>query len=107
MSETSRPRRLAATEARTELSSILHEFKAITEPSDSIGDRAVRIGTYKDDSAVLLPLADFEHALELEELLEDLLLELAVSERIAKGPGTTYSVEDVARELGLADELDR
>ncbi|MGH3113725.1 MAG: hypothetical protein ACRDOP_09705 [Gaiellaceae bacterium] len=105
MGKTSRARRLAATEARTELSSILHEFKTMTEPSDSIGDRAVRIGTYKEDSAVLLPLADFEHALELEDLLEDLLLELAVSERIARGPGETFSVEDVARELGLAGEL--
>ncbi|MGH3031879.1 MAG: hypothetical protein ACRDNE_14180 [Gaiellaceae bacterium] len=106
MAETPRGRRLAATEARTRLPSILREFKAISEPSDSIGDRAVRIGTCEEDSAVLVPLADFEHALELEELLEDLLLELAVSKRIAKGPGKTYSVEEVARELGLADELE-
>ncbi len=105
VSEKPKARRLTATEARTEFASLLREFRMITEPSDSIGDRAIRIGTYKEDSAVLLPLVDFERALELEEFLEELLLELAVSERVAKGPGKTYSVEEVARELGLADEL--
>lgn len=100
-----RKQRLAATEARSELSAILREFAAIEEPGDSIADRAVRIGLYKEDSAVLIPLADFERALETEELLEDLLIEMVVAERLAKGPGRTYTIEEVARELGLAAEL--
>ena len=66
------PERLAAAAARTELSSILREFAELNEPADSIGDRAVRIGTYNRDTAVLVPLADFERAVENEELLDDL-----------------------------------
>ncbi len=100
-----RKERLAAAEARKELSSILREFAAIEEPSHSIADRAVRLGVYNDDAAVLVPLADFERALENEELLDDLLLEIALAERLAKPPGKTYSLEEVARELGLAGEL--
>lgn len=107
MRERPRARRLTPTEARTQLSSILDEFRAITEPNYSIGDRAVLIGCNEEDLGALLPPADFEHALEREELLEDLLLELAVSKRIAARPGRTYSLEEVARELGLADELGR
>ena len=99
------PERLAATAARAELSSILREFAKLDEPADSIGDRAVRIGTYKRDTAVLVPLADFERALETEELLDDLLLELTVAERLARGPGKVLTLEEVARELGFADEL--
>ena len=101
-----RAKRLASSEARKEPSSILREFAEIDEPGDSIGDRAVRLGIYNDDSAVLVPLADFERALENEELLDDFLLEAIVAERLAKPPGRTYSVEEVARELGLAEELD-
>jgi len=51
------PERLAAAAARAELSSILREFAKVDEPADSIGDRAVRIGTYNRDTAVLVPLA--------------------------------------------------
>ena len=99
------PERLASAAARTELASILREFAGMAEPADSIGDRAVRIGTYNRDTAVLVPLADFERALETEELLDDLLLELTLAERLARGPGKVMTLEEVARELGLADEL--
>jgi PHD/YefM family antitoxin component YafN of YafNO toxin-antitoxin module len=99
------PDRLASAAARTELASILREFAEMDEPADSIGDRAVRIGTYNRDTAVLVPLADFERALETEELLDDLLLELTLAERLARGPGKVMTLEEVARELGLADEL--
>ncbi len=99
------PRRLAAAAARGQLSSILREFATVKEPSDSIGDRAVRLGVYNDDTAVILPLADFEWALEMEEILDDILLELTVAERLARGPGEWKPVEEVARELGFAEEL--
>lgn len=100
------PDRLAAAAARTELSSILREFAQFDEPADSIRDRAVRIGTYNRDAAVLVPLADFERALENEELLDDLLLELTVAERLAAGPqGPLIPLDDVIRELGFAKEL--
>lgn len=99
------PERLAAAAARAALSSILREFTELDEPADSIGDRAVRIGTYNRDTAVLVPLADFQRALETEELLDDLLLELTLAERLARGPGKVLTLEEVARELGLADEL--
>jgi PHD/YefM family antitoxin component YafN of YafNO toxin-antitoxin module len=99
------PDRLASAAARTELASILREFAAMEEPADSIGDRAVRIGTYNRDTAVLVPLSDFERALENEELLDDLLLEVTLAERLARGPGKVLTLEEVARELGLADEL--
>ena len=96
---------MAAKAARDQLSAILREFAEITEPSDSIEDRAVRLGTYNRDAAVIVPLADFERARELEELLDDLLLELAVAERVAAGRGRTYTIEEVARELGLSAQL--
>ena len=100
------PERLAAAAARAELSSILREFAKVEEPADSIGDRAVRIGTYNRDTAVLLPLADFERALETEELLDDILLELTVAERLERGPGgPLIPLDDVICELGLAKEL--
>lgn len=100
------PDRLPAAAARTELSAILREFAQMTEPADSIGDRAVRIGAYNRDSAVLVPLADFERALETEEILEDVLTELLVEERLARGPGgPLIPFEDVVRELGLEEEL--
>jgi PHD/YefM family antitoxin component YafN of YafNO toxin-antitoxin module len=99
------PERLPAAAARTELSAILRAFAEMAEPADSIGDRAVRIGAYNRDTAVLVPLSDFERALETEELLEDLLLEITIAERLARGPGKLLSLEEVARELGLADEL--
>ncbi|HEX9417390.1 MAG TPA: hypothetical protein VF895_11880 [Gaiellaceae bacterium] len=94
-------RRLAAAEARDELSSILHEFAELGKPGDSIADRAVRLGIYNRDAGVLLPLADFERAVETEEILDDILLELSVAERLARGPGEWSSLEEVARELGL------
>ena len=100
------PERLAATAARTELSSILREFAEMEGPADSIGDRAVRIGAYNRDAAVLVPLADFERALENEEVLDDLLLELTVAERLARGPGgPLISLDDVIRELGFEKEF--
>lgn len=97
--------RLAATEAREELSAILHQFAELDEPGDSIADRAVRLGIYNRDAGVLLPLADFERAVETEEILDDILLELSVTERLARGPDGWRSLEEVARELGLAAEL--
>ena len=100
------PERLAAAAARTELSSILREFAGLDEPADSIGDRAVRIGTYNRDTAVLVPFADFERALETEELLDDLLLELTLAERLELGPGgPLIPLDDLIRELGFAKEL--
>jgi hypothetical protein len=100
------PDRLAAAAARTELSSILREFALFDEPADSISDRAVRIGAYNRDTAVLVPLADFERAVENEELLDDLLLELTVAERLSKGPGgPLIPVDDVIGELGFAKEF--
>lgn len=101
-----RPERLAAAAARAELSSILREFAELAEPADSIGDRAVRIGAYNRDTAVLVPFADFERALENEELLDDLLLELTVAERLAAGPGgPPIPLDEVIRELGFAKEF--
>jgi len=100
------PKRLGASAARSKLPALLREFAKVEKPSDSIADRAVRLGVYDTDSAVLVPLADFEQALEAEEILDDLLLELTVAERLARGPGRTLPVEEVARELGL-DETTR
>jgi hypothetical protein len=99
------PKRLAAAAARRELSGLLRVMSTLREPSDSLADRAVRLGIYGDDAAVLVPLADYEHALELEEAVEDIELELIVAERLARGPGTVKTLEEVAQELGLADEL--
>ena len=82
------PERLAAAAARAELSSILREFAKLDEPADSIGDRAVRIGTYNRDTAVLVPLADFERALE-PELLRKTELTNDVVERNQRAAGTT------------------
>src|SRR5437763_17075326 len=98
-------RRLAATEAREELSSILHSFAELGTPSDSIADRAVRLGVYNRDAGVLVPLADFERAVETEEILDDILLELTVAERLARGNQRWHSLEEVARTLGLEDAL--
>ncbi len=100
------PERLAAAAARTELSSILRAFAAHHEPAGSIGDRAVRIGAYNRDAAVLVPLVDFERALENEDLLDDILLELTVAERLARGPGgPLIPLDDLIRELGFEKEL--
>ena len=101
------PKRLAAAAARRELSGILREMSKLREPGDSISDRAVRLGTYGDDTAVLIPLADYEQALELEEVVEDIELELVVAERLAKGPGgPLIPLDDVIRELGFEKELE-
>lgn len=105
MAKAKHGRRLAATEAREELSSILHEFSGLDAPSDSIADRAVRLGVYNRDAGVLLPLADFERAVETEEILDDLLLELTVAERLARGDQRWHSLEEVAHMLGLEDAL--
>ena len=98
-------RRLAATKARWALSAILREFRQLEQPSSSIPDRAVRLGIYDDDVGVVLPVADFECAVEIEEALDDLLVELAVADRLARGPGREKSVEEFAHELGLAAAL--
>jgi hypothetical protein len=99
-------RRLAAAAARTRLSALLKEFGAVEEPSASIADRAVHIGAYNRDDAVLVPRADFERAVELEETLDDLLLELAVIERLERGPaGQPIPFEEAVRELGFAKEF--
>jgi hypothetical protein len=91
---------------RKSLSTLLREFATLTEPSDSIEDRAVRLGVYRDDAAVLIPLADFERALENEELLDNLLLEITVDERLAADPGETFTIEEIARQLGLEAALE-
>lgn len=100
------PKRLASAEARSELASILRRFVRLEEPADSIADRAVRLGIYREDAAVLLPRIDFELALEMEELLDELLIELAVAERLAADAGGWKPVEEVARKLGLSAELE-
>jgi PHD/YefM family antitoxin component YafN of YafNO toxin-antitoxin module len=100
------PRRLAAAAARTRLSALLKEFAAVREPSASIADRAVHIGAYNRDDAVLVPRADFERAVELEELVDDLLLEQTVIERLANDTGRRFTIEEVADALGLRRELD-
>lgn len=100
-----RKERLAAAEARQALSGILREFAELEEPADSIADRAVRLGIYNRDAGVLLPLSDFESALETEEILDDILLELTALERLSHEPKEWISLEDAARELGLAKEL--
>jgi hypothetical protein len=105
MAKAKSSRRLAATEAREELSSILHEFSQLDSPSDSIADRAVRLGVYNRDAGVLVPLTDFERAVETEEILDDILLELTVAERVARGDQRWHSLEEVARMLGLEDAL--
>ena len=100
------PKRLAAAAARRELSGILREMSRLREPADSISDRAVKLGIYDADAAVLVPLADYERALELEEALDDIELELVVAERLAAGPrGPLIPLDDVIRELGFAKEL--
>ncbi len=98
-------RRLAATEAREELSAILHEFAELDDPSDSIADRAVRLGIYNRDAGVIVPLADFERALETEEILDDILLELSVAGRLARNTEEWHSLEEVADQLGLTEQL--
>ena len=99
-------RRLAAAAARARLSGLLKEFAAVEEPSASIADRAVHIGAYNRDDAVLLPVADYERALELEELVDDLLLEQVVIERLSGGPGgDPIPFEQAVRELGFAKEF--
>jgi len=99
------PKRLASAAARAELSALLREFASLDEPADSIGDRAVRLGIYNEDTAVLVPRVEVEQALELEEALDDILLELATAERLAAPPSGWSSVEEVARDLGLAGDL--
>jgi hypothetical protein len=89
------PRRLAAAAARSRLSALLKEFAAVEEPS---ARSAI--------DAVLVPLADFQQAVELEELVDDLLLEQVVIERIANDTGRRFTIEEVADALGLRDELD-
>ena len=55
---------------------------------------------------MLLPLADFEAALQTEALLDDLLDEEALVARIARGPGNVVPFEDFVRELGFEKELE-
>jgi hypothetical protein len=100
------PKRLAAAAARRELSGLLREMSELHEPGDSIADRAVKLGIYGDDAAVLVPLADYEQALDLEKAVEDIELELILAERLAKGPGgPLVPLDDVVRELGFEKEL--
>lgn len=100
------PKRLAAAAARRELSGLLRQMSELDEPGASIADRAVRLGIYGDDAAVLVPLSDYEQALDLERAVEDIELELLVAERLGRGPsGPLVPLEDVVRELGFDKEL--
>ena len=97
------PKRLAAAAARRELSGLLRQMSKLDEPGASIADRAVRLGIYGDDAAVLVPLSDYEQALDLERAVEDIELELLVAERLARGPrgpwfrSTTSSASSASR----------
>jgi hypothetical protein len=97
--------RYTVEQARRELYSLIDEFRKLSEPSESLLDRAVEIGPRRQGGAWLVPEADAQAALdrieELEQELEDIGIGLLVSERLARGGlDEDLSLEELARQLG-------
>ena len=102
-------RRLATSEARAQLSSLVNELVEHDTPGESLADNAIEIGPHRRGGAWLVPEVDARATLEeLEELrdeLENIALGLLIQDRLAESAKTVPAV-DVIRELGFDDLLD-
>lgn len=111
--------RLGTSQARTQLPDLVKKAAAKTEPSSSLLEDAIEIGSYRRGGALLIPAVDAQahlaRAAELESLVEELeaevedlrlarLLEERISNRDPDQPGKP--IEQVARELGFGHLLD-
>ena len=97
--------RYTVEQARRELYALIDEFRKLSEPSESLLDRAVEIGPRRQGGAWLVPEADAQAALdridELEQELEDIGIGLLVQERLARGGlDEDLSLEELARQVG-------
>ena len=97
--------RYTVEQARRELYALIDEFRKLSEPSESLVDRAVEIGPRRQGGAWLVPEADAQAALarieELEEELEDIGIGLLVQERLARGQlEDDLTLDELARQVG-------
>jgi hypothetical protein len=98
--------RYTVEQARRELYALIGEFRSVSEPSESLLDRAIEIGPRRQGGAWLVPEADAQAALarieELEDELEQIGIGLLAQERLARGNlDEDVSLEELARRFDL------
>jgi len=98
-------------EARRGLHSLVKEFRAVEEPVESVYDRAVEVGPFRQGGLLMMPEVDAramtEKLEELEENLEAIGMAFLVEERRASAaPGDYQPIEDLVRQFGFAELLD-
>lgn len=113
-------RRLATTEARTELPKLVQEATSITRPAPSLAQaieaHGTEVGAYRQGGLWFLPAADVRAALrrdeaqqaridELEDELEVVGIALLAQERLANPTAVEelIPVEELAKKYGLED----
>jgi hypothetical protein len=102
-------KRLATSEARATLSSLVNDLGRHREPSRSLADNAIEIGPHRKGGAWLVPEVDAQAAVgriaELEDELENIAIGLMLADRLERSTQATPARE-VIRELGFDDLLD-
>lgn len=102
-------RRLATSEARSDLSSLVNELGAHDEPAESLADNAIEIGPHRKGGAWLVPEVDAratQDALDAaEDELENISLSFLIQDRLAQS-SETVPARDVIRDLGFDDLLE-
>lgn len=105
-------RRLSTEEMRTALYPLAREFAELSEPSESLVDRAVEFGPRGRGGAWIIPEVDGRAMIarleELEDELEDIGIVLLAEQRLAQPTPAEelIPVEELAGRFGFGDLLE-
>lgn len=102
-------RRLATSEARSDLSKLVNELGAHDQPAESLADNAIEIGPHRKGGVWLVPEVDARATQEeldaARDELENIALSFLIQDRLAEST-ETVPAREVIRDLGFEDLLE-